>query len=100
MPTVKEIAQLLAKAHREADPSTTEVWFFPDNEQQTVRLLEVSSSVPAVGEVLPFRFEPDVEEGIIYPSVVILLHPVEWRKVHTGDIKLPLGWDQSVAESL
>jgi len=53
----------LARAHRLADPRTTIVKYFPGG--PPIRLVQVSSSAPTAGEVLPFAFAADGLEGLI-----------------------------------
>jgi hypothetical protein len=95
-----EIAKKLAEAHREADPATQTIKLFPPLHNQEIHLLEVSSTAPTSGEVLPFRFAPDAESGVEYPSVVILLSPKEWEEVESGTLSLPEGWSLAEAEDL
>jgi len=56
-------------------------------------VVEITSSVPASGAVLPFRFPSDPAHGIDYPSVVVLLSPEEWTQVEAGKLDLPNGWN-------
>lgn len=100
MRDLKEVARDLANAHREADPATTTIKFFPSARQNEVCLVEVSSDAPTTEEVMPFRFAASNGNGVEYPSVVILLSPVEWEKVKVGDLSLPEGWDLSRAEDI
>jgi hypothetical protein len=94
----REVAHQLAAAHRQADPTTTTVKYFPSH--AVVRLLEVSASAPTTGEILPFQFDADRANGIDYPSVVILLSPAEWARVNSGSLALPAGWALDQAEDL
>lgn len=63
----------------------------PSDAEGEVRLVEVSGSVgsSADGEVLPFGFRAWPDQGIPYPSVVVLLSPSEWKRVQTGTLALP-----------
>ena len=87
---IAEVAKTLAAAHQKEDPATTLVLL--SNNDEEVRLIEVSGSIGTTGEVLPFRFAPSPKEGIDYPSVVILLSEEDWRRVEKGELKLPVGW--------
>ncbi len=93
MKTVPEIAEELAKAHVEDDPTTTRVYFV-EGVTDEVRLVEVSGSLGNGGpaEVLPVRF--NAQEGVPYPSVVVLLSPAEWDAVEKDKLKLPAGWEK------
>ncbi len=88
------VAQELANAHKVADPSTEEVYLAPDPSAQEIRLVEVVDGMPTTGEVLPYRFDPDEQEGIPFPSVVVLLSREEWRQCREGGLALPPGWGE------
>ena len=90
MKTVLEVARELAAAHRTEDPETQEVYVAEADDE--VRLVEVSTSLEASGEVLPFRFKARPDKGVPYPSIVVLLHPEEWAAVRAGKLQLPIGW--------
>jgi hypothetical protein len=96
MKTVAQVAHELAKAHIEDDPNTTDVYFV-DGIDNEVRLVEVSGSLGngGPGEVLPFRFKEQPEQGVPYPSVVVLLSPAEWASVENGQLELPPGWEKA-----
>jgi len=100
MPTLREVANRLAAAHRDADVATSTIKFFPGAKQNEVCLLEVSSTAPTTGEVLPFRFGADTKTGVDFPSVVILVSPNEWTEIQAGNLPLPGGWDLDAAEDL
>lgn len=94
MKSVFEVATELAQAHRAEDPSTDAIYL--SDAEGEVRLVEVSGSVgsSAGGEVLPFGFRARPEQGIPYPSVVVLLSPAEWKKIESGALTLPRGWNR------
>jgi len=94
MKTVLEVAEQLAEAHRKEDPATTEVYVAEASDE--VRLVEVSGSVTptATYEALPFKFKARPDQGVYYPSVVVLLSPEEWEAVKRGELQLPSGWDR------
>ncbi len=95
MKTISEVALELATAHRAEDPETKSV-FLANNENE-VRLVEVSGSVSSGGEVLPFRFASRPDLGVPYPSVVVLLSEDDWLRVERGDLALPAGWGRPEA---
>jgi hypothetical protein len=91
--SVPEVAEELAKAHVVDDPKTTDIFFVVGVDDE-VRLVEVSGSLgdtTGPGEVLPVRF--NAQEGIPYPSVVVLLSKAEWTAVQSKTLKLPVGWE-------
>ena len=100
MRSLKAVAADLAAAHRKADTATTTIKFFPGATQHEVWLLEVSSTAPTTGEVLPFGFGADAARGVDYPSIVILVSPTEWQDIQNGKLRLPNGWDLNTAEDL
>jgi len=90
---ILDIAKKLAECHRRADPSTSDIFLSPS--QIEIRLIEVSKEVPNSNEVFPISFGAAPEDGIPYPSVVILLSPEEWESVRTGLLALPESWGDS-----
>jgi hypothetical protein len=100
MKTILDEAKELAVAHRNADPATTIIKFFPTAHAGQICLLEVSGSAPTTGEVMPFTFSPDTRHGVNHPSTVILLSPEEWGDVQMGRLPLPPDWVLSTAEAL
>jgi hypothetical protein len=100
MPTKEEVAKVLAEGHRKADADTKDIYFFDDPSTDEIRLLEVSATVPATGEVLPFKFKADPADGITYPSSVILVNLEEWEAIKKGAVVLPDGWVLDQAEAL
>lgn len=99
--SLKETAENLAASHRQADPKTSLVYFFPDEQAgQQIKLLEVSEAAPDTGDILPFSFNPDPKNGVHFASTVILLNPAELELVQAGELVLPAGWDLQQAEVL
>lgn len=90
MKPIFEVARELAEAHRIEDPETQSV-FLAENDNE-VRLVEISGSISNSGEVLPFRFAAHPEKGIPYASVVVLLSVDDWHRLKQGDLALPPGW--------
>ena len=86
-----EVANILAQAHREADPDTFEVRLARDPKGKVIRLLEVSKALFTTnGEVLPFEFPANGDMPFL--SVVAVISPAEWDMLQQGRIKLPKGW--------
>lgn len=93
MKSVFDVATDLANAHKAEDPGTKAVYLAGGSESSSeVRLVEVSGSLAASGEILPFRFAPNSAQGVPYASVVVLLSPEDWERVERGDLFLPDGW--------
>jgi hypothetical protein len=89
---VRETALELVQSHREVEPNLRRVIFYPDPEEREVRLVEVVEGSPSAGEVLPFRFAPDVTQGVPYPVVIVELSPAEFEQLEQGHLHLPDGW--------
>ena len=89
---VRETALELVQSHREVEPNLRRVIFYPDPEEREVRLVEVVEGSPSAGEVLAFRFAPDVTEGVPYPVVIVELSPAEFEQLEQGHLHLPDGW--------
>ena len=100
MRPIEEVAKELAAAHRAADPKTTLVKLFSSPQDDEIRLLEISTAVPAIGEVLPYRFAPHKASQIDHPSIVVLMNPADWEDVQKDALRLPAGWDASSARDI
>ena len=86
--TIKQQAEILAKANREAEPTISDVYWFPHEVE--VRLVEIDSAVPREldGKVHPFHFRSSPEDGLPAPSDVALITPSEFDE----RVALPEGW--------
>ena len=98
--SIEDVAKELAAAHRAADPKTTLVKLFSSPQNDEIRLLEISTAVPAIGEVLPFRFAPHKASQIDYPSIVVLMNPTDWEDVQKDLLRLPVGWETASARDI
>ncbi len=78
------------------NPETTDIYLVHGVNDE-VRLVEVSGALgnTGPGEVLPVRFAAHPEEGVPYPSVIVLLSPSEWESVEANVLKLPAGWEKA-----
>jgi hypothetical protein len=97
---IRDTALQLVQSHREVEPNLRRVVFYPDPQEREVRLLEVVEGSPSAGEVLPFRFAPDVAEGVLYPVVIVELSPSEFDQLERGGLRLPEGWGSNAGEVL
>jgi hypothetical protein len=77
MTSSSALARFLASEHRKSDPNISQV-FWLENDVE-VRLIEVTTSVPKEGTVMPFRFTADPPD-VPLPSLVILIHPDDWNR--------------------
>lgn len=87
----RECARRLAAMHRRVYPTTEAIYLAP-GEDGVVRLLEVVPELDLTGSIFPVGFPPDPEEEIELPSVVILVHPAEWKWLREGTLALPSEW--------
>lgn len=85
--SIKQQAEELARANREAEPTISETYWFPHEDE--VRLVEIDPSAPSSpdGRVHPFRFRPSPADGLPAPSDVALVSPDDFRRA-----ELPEGW--------
>lgn len=89
----------LVKSHLKCDRKMTKVFLCSTENDGVIRLLEVSESVPPLGRILPFDFNAAPNDGISYPSSLILIAPEDMEGIETGRINLPANWlpfEQSV----
>jgi hypothetical protein len=82
---ITRIHRLLAPAGREADPS------------EPIKLLEVNRHTPISG-IVPVYFGPHPMRNVLYPSIIVEVHPSEWEELELGTLLLPNGW--TVGEAL
>jgi hypothetical protein len=90
----KDIAQLLADAHREVEPAISRiVRLLSDREndaREPVKLLEVNPATSPSG-IFPIAFTAD-PPGVPYPSVVVEVTESEYEEIVAGKLRLPEGW--------
>jgi len=88
--SVEDEAKSLAFSNAEADSDITEIWWFPDKDE--IRLIEVDPKLPVSKEILPYRFSPDISEGIHFKSAIALIRPDEKRLAPPENW---VGWDEA-----
>jgi hypothetical protein len=88
--TYHEAVRTLAGWHAGTDLADLEIYSFPDPEELTVRLIEVSEGFPRTGRVVPVTFGRSRE--FPFRSSAALLTPDEWQQVLSGTLPLPEGW--------
>ncbi len=84
-----EAESILVRSHKELHDDI-QIYRFEDDEQ--VKLLEVSGDFPASG-VFPTYFGESMD--VPAPSGVILMAPVEFKRIMAGEDELPDGWDKA-----
>jgi len=85
--TVDTVAKMLAGEHVADDPGIQSIYLVPHSSE--VRLIEVTSSVQADGEILPFRFSP--ARDVPFKSLVVLVNPKDWAR--RGQLRWPVELD-------
>jgi hypothetical protein len=85
-----DAVRLLTQWQGESSPEGSKIFWFPDPQKHTVRLVVVSGDFLASGSVwtLPLGESNDFP----FRSEVALLTPDEWRKVEKHKMPLPKGW--------
>jgi hypothetical protein len=94
MPSKKEVAESLARAHRVADPDIVRIVQLVSghegDENEPVKLLEVNPSTSESG-VLPIAFGA-APPAVPYPSIVVEVTPGEFAQITARALLLPEGW--------
>ena len=93
-----EAARELAAAHFHIEPSIERIFrvIDPDPQKESrsdepVKLLEVNPATIVSG-IQPVYFGPDASHGMLFPSVIIEIHPDEYEALEQGSLSLPDGW--------
>ena len=82
----------LVKSYLKCDRKMTRAFLCSSEDDGIIRLLEVSESVPPIGELLPFDFDAAPKDGVPYPLSIILISPEDMAGIETGKISLPADW--------
>src|SRR5580700_5641361 len=88
--TFAEAVNALVAAHSESGPSDLKIVWFPDPQEETIRLLLVSDDFQQTGAIraLPLGKSTDFP----FRSAAALATPAEWRRAQDGSLPLPEGW--------
>ncbi len=93
-----EAANRLAQIHYQS-MSTSAVYVahasveLRDQADEPIKLLEVDEETIPSG-IVPLRFAPLPESGILYRSVIIEVTPEEHEQIEDGRLQLPEGWEE------
>jgi hypothetical protein len=94
MPDKDEVAQMLAEAHREIEPSISRIVRLISDEEndgrEPVKLLEVNPHTSPSG-IVPVAFGAD-PPAVPFPSVVVEVTENEYQEIIRGTLPLPPGW--------
>ena len=83
--TIRKLAAELAQESVEAEPSISDVYLFPADDE--IRLIEVDEQTVPSDCVAPFYFRPAPEDGIPVHCAIATIRPEE-----VGKLELPEGW--------
>jgi len=90
------VAKLIADTHRSVEPAIGRIYRIEspgheDDPDEPIKLLEVNPNTPASG-IMPVGLSAHPASGIVYPSIVVEVHPAEFEQLKQGVIALPNGW--------
>ena len=88
--SLREEAMILAEKHKQVDPATTTIILYSTDDDDIIKLLEVSRDVPSSGSVFAVTYARG--KGMNYICSVILLSPYDFKKVKDGKLSLPPDW--------
>ncbi|MHC4178281.1 MAG: hypothetical protein ACYSWU_12290 [Planctomycetota bacterium] len=92
-----EEAKKLAQIHYESG-STSAVYVATsgigtdDNPEEPIKLIEVNDDTLPSG-IVPLRFGPLPDMGVAHTSTIIEVTQDEFRRIESGDLQLPEGWE-------
>ncbi len=86
----------LAEWHASGVSNGLEIYSFPDPDQKTVRLIEISDEFAGTGVVEPVTMGSSSD--FPFKSSVALVTPSEWDRIQHGKIALPDGWELRTGE--
>ena len=87
----QQAVEVLAQWHAAGEDAPQAIYHFDDPDRQEIRLIEVSETVPASGQVqvLPIGSSKEFP----FSSAVALVTPDEWEQLEAGELSLPEKWD-------
>ena len=95
-----ETARALVAAHYQKDDQMRIARIFLSEQDDIIRLLEVTDAVPHSGVLSPFSFAPARQYGVDFPSSVILVNSRDWKAIVAGKLKLPQDWNLQSSEEV
>ena len=94
-----EGAFLLADLHYQIDDGIVKIFRATGSleresyRDEPIKLLEVNEKTIPCG-VVPLHFRPQPSRGITCPWTLIEVSPNEFKKIRSGELKLPKGWER------
>jgi hypothetical protein len=81
-------ARTIAASHREIEPKITTIYRNEalqgeEDPNEPIRLLEVNPNTTASG-IVPLVLPPHPPSGILYPSIIVEIHPTELSRLEAG----------------
>ena len=87
---MRELAREMAGDNADAEPDLKAVYWFPDADNEELRLVDVLENTGASGEEIEaFHFGANTKEGVPVPMALALIRPEE---VKNDNVRLPEGW--------
>lgn len=96
--TFDDAVKALVAAHSEAGPADLMIFWFPDPQEQVVRLVLVSDEFQQTGAIRPLPLGRSAE--FPFRSAAALATPDEWRRAQDGHLPLPDGWELAAARQV
>ena len=93
-------AKRLIESHYTNDSKMKSARLFLSDQDDVIRILELTDAVPSCDELSPFSFAPAKQYGIAFPSSVILVNSKDWEKIAKHKLALPSGWDEDKAQDV
>lgn len=98
MATKEEVARRLTDYRYSVEPGMTEIYRIrhkemnrEDSPLEPIKLLEINSDGIPAG-ILPLGFDPDPDDGIDYPYVIVEVTPDEFGLIRSKQLNLPENW--------
>ena len=90
-----QMAQLYANEHLKTDPGIAAVHYLPtaaDNRE--IRFVEINTFIAerTLDSLEPIDFGVDMGTDNAHKLFVLDVTPDQWKRLQTGDLKLPEGW--------
>lgn len=86
----------LVDSHFEVQPEMQAIYWFPDEKNKEIRLIEVNPNAIESEKVRVFALRP--AGTIKFPVMIADVSPDEWKAINARKLGLPAGWDLEKAK--
>lgn len=86
-----DAVQDLARCHARELGNGVTIFSMPDPSGKNVRLLEVTGRTVPSDPVIAIPFAPS--KTFPFRSLIVQVTPAEWKRIRSGDMTLPEGWN-------